>query len=149
MPPSPPACSTSANWQSAISKPTCLSAASRCVRRRMSHMADLPPIRWNDQGLIPAIVQDSETGQVLMLAWMNTESLALSQQTGQTHFWSRSRREIWHKGATSGRVQDITAMRLDCDGDALLIQVRPQGPACHTGEVSCFFQPLPVSRPEA
>lgn len=112
-------------------------------------MADLPPIRWNDQGLIPAIVQDSETGQVLMLAWMNPESLALSQQTGQTHFWSRSRREIWHKGATSGHVQDITAMRLDCDGDALLIQVRPQGPACHTGEVSCFFQPLPVSRLEA
>ena len=97
-------------------------------------------IRWNEQGLIPAIVQDGESGQVLMMAWMNAEALRLTRETGQTHFWSRSRSEMWHKGATSGNFQDVLEMALDCDGDTLLIKVRAHGPACHTGEVSCFFQ---------
>ena len=99
-------------------------------------------IRWNEQGLIPAIVQDGESGQVLMMAWMNAEALRLTRETGQTHFWSRSRSEMWHKGATSGNFQDVLEMALDCDGDTLLIKVRAHGPACHTGEVSCFFQKI-------
>ncbi len=77
-----------------------------------------------------------------MLAWMNAEALRLTQQTGQTHFWSRSRQILWHKGDTSGNVQDVTDIRLDCDGDVLLVRVNPHGPACHTGEVSCFFRQL-------
>lgn len=109
-------------------------------------MSDLPAIKWNEQGLIPAIVQDAATGQVLMLAWMNAESLRLTRETGQTHFWSRSRQELWHKGATSGNVQDVVSLALDCDGDVLLAQVHPRGPACHTGAVSCFYQPLELSR---
>ncbi len=98
-------------------------------------------LKWNADGLIPAIVQDSETGQVLMMAWMNAESLRLTQQTGETHFWSRSRQELWHKGATSGNVQEVVGIWADCDSDTLLVKVRPAGPACHTGAVSCFFQP--------
>lgn len=105
-------------------------------------MGDFPDIKWNDQGLIPAIVQDTDSGEVLMMAWMNVEALRLTRQTGQTHFWSRSRKLLWHKGKTSGNVQDVAEMRLDCDGDVLLVRVRPHGPACHTGEVSCFFRKL-------
>jgi phosphoribosyl-ATP pyrophosphohydrolase/phosphoribosyl-AMP cyclohydrolase len=96
-------------------------------------------VRWNEQGLVPAIVQDDATGQVLMLAYMSRESLARTLEIGQTVFWSRSRQELWHKGATSGNTQDVVSIHLDCDGDALLLRVRPAGPACHTGEVSCFF----------
>lgn len=96
-------------------------------------------LKWNADGLIPAIVQDSETGQVLMMAWMNAESLRLTQQTRETHFWSRSRQELWHKGATSGNVQEVVGIWADCDADTLLVKVRPAGPACHTGAVSCFF----------
>lgn len=92
--------------------------------------------------MVPAVVQDAETREVLMLAWMNAEALRLTQQTGQTHFWSRSRQILWHKGDTSGNVQDVTDIRLDCDGDVLLVRVNPHGPACHTGEVSCFFRQL-------
>ncbi len=102
-------------------------------------MAD-PEIAWNDQGLIPAIVQDADTDQVLMMAWMNAEALRLTRETGQTHLWSRSRGEMWHKGATSGNFQDVVDMALDCDGDTLLVRVHPHGPACHTGAISCFFQ---------
>ena len=96
-------------------------------------------VRWNEQGLVPAIVQDAATGQVLMLAYMSRESLARTLEIGQTVFWSRSRQELWHKGATSGNTQDVVSIHLDCDGDALLLRVRPAGPACHTGEASCFF----------
>ena len=99
-------------------------------------------LKWDERGLIPAIVQDSESGQVLMMAWMNAESLRLTQETGETHFWSRSRQELWHKGATSGNVQTVVSLHADCDSDTLLVKVRPAGPACHTGEVSCFFTPL-------
>lgn len=105
-------------------------------------------LKWNADGLIPAIVQDAETGQVLMMAWMNAESLSLTRQTGQTHFWSRSRRELWHKGATSGNVQEVVGIWVDCDADVLLVKVHPAGPACHTGEVSCFFRRLGHGEPE-
>ncbi|MBC7223446.1 MAG: phosphoribosyl-AMP cyclohydrolase [Anaerolineae bacterium] len=99
-------------------------------------------IRWGERGLVPAIVQDAETGEVLMLAYMNAESLRLSLETGQTHFWSRSRQELWHKGATSGHVQHIREIRVDCDGDALLVRVAHEGVACHTGHRSCFYRVL-------
>lgn len=105
-------------------------------------------IRFDENGLIPAIVQDADTGQVLTLAYMNREALARTLATGQTHFWSRSRRELWHKGATSGNYQQVVDLTLDCDGDALLVRVRPLGPACHTGAVSCFHRPL-TALPEA
>lgn len=99
-------------------------------------------IRYNDAGLVPAIVQDAHTRQVLTLAWMNAESLHRTLVLGETVFWSRSRQELWHKGATSGNVQKVVAIHLDCDGDALLVEVEPAGPACHTGAVSCFFQAI-------
>ncbi|WII37795.1 phosphoribosyl-AMP cyclohydrolase [Paenibacillus thiaminolyticus] len=95
-------------------------------------------IRWDGQGLVPAIVQDAGTREVLMMAYMNRESLLKSCETGETVFWSRSRQELWHKGATSGNTQRIVEMAADCDGDTLLIQVIPNGPACHTGTYTCF-----------
>lgn len=98
-------------------------------------------IRYNEQGLVPAIVQDHLDGTVLMLAWMNHESLQKTLETGQTWFWSRSRTELWHKGATSGHIQQVRSLRYDCDSDALLIGVEQIGDiACHTGERSCFHQ---------
>ncbi len=97
-------------------------------------------VRWNEQGLVPAIVQDAATKQVLMMAWMSAESLRQTLEKGETVFWSRSRGEIWHKGATSGNVQRVVGFRVDCDGDTLLLLVDAAGPACHTGETSCFFR---------
>jgi len=97
-------------------------------------------LKFDDQGLITAVVQDDDTNEVLMVAHMNAESLAKTLQTGETWFWSRSRRELWHKGATSGATQRVVDIRLDCDGDALLVRVNPNGPACHTGERACFFR---------
>lgn len=105
--------------------------------------------RWNADGLIPAIVQDAVRGDVLMLAWMNRESLALTLAEGRTVFWSRSRGELWRKGETSGNVQRVRDIRLDCDGDALLVSVdQVGGAACHTGRRSCFFQALEEADPE-
>ncbi len=95
--------------------------------------------KFNADGLIPAILQDAETKQVLMMAWMNAESLKLTQERGEAVFWSRSRQEIWHKGATSGNVMTVHSLTADCDQDTLLLQVTAAGPACHTGAVSCFF----------
>jgi phosphoribosyl-ATP pyrophosphohydrolase/phosphoribosyl-AMP cyclohydrolase len=95
-------------------------------------------LRFDENGLIPAIVQDAVSKEVLTLAYMNKESLAKSLETGETWFWSRSRQELWHKGATSGHTQRIVSMRYDCDGDALVVQVVPNGPACHTGSYTCF-----------
>jgi phosphoribosyl-AMP cyclohydrolase len=97
-------------------------------------------LRFDANGLIPAIIQNAETGQVLMMAYMNAESLRLTFEKGKTVFWSRSRNELWHKGAISGNVQKVVDIRVDCDEDTLLIQVQPAGPACHTGEVSCFYR---------
>jgi len=99
-------------------------------------------LKFDDAGLIPAVVQDADTGDVLMLAYMNAESLARTIETGETWFWSRSRREQWHKGATSGNTQRVVSISVDCDGDTLLVRVQPAGPACHTGQPSCFFRRL-------
>jgi phosphoribosyl-ATP pyrophosphohydrolase/phosphoribosyl-AMP cyclohydrolase len=100
-------------------------------------------IQWDAHGLVPAIVQDAHTGQVLMLAYMNQAALERTLETGEAWFWSRSRRELWHKGATSGNIQRVTEVRYDCDADALLLQAEPAGPACHTGQQSCFYRRLP------
>lgn len=97
-------------------------------------------LKFDPNGLIPAIVQDADTGEVLTLAYMNEESLGLTLDKGETVFWSRSRGELWHKGATSGNIQKVIEIRVDCDADALLVRVRPAGPACHTGERSCFYR---------
>ncbi|MGZ0039169.1 bifunctional phosphoribosyl-AMP cyclohydrolase/phosphoribosyl-ATP diphosphatase HisIE [Paenibacillus ottowii] len=102
----------------------------------------LDNVRWNEAGLVSAIVQDDATLQVLTLAYMNRESLKLSLESGETWFWSRSRQELWHKGATSGNTQKISSIQLDCDGDALLVRVIPSGPACHTGATSCFSRDI-------
>jgi len=102
--------------------------------------AKIPPLKWNAAGLIPAIVQDADSGQVLMLAWMNEESLRRTIASGETWFWSRSRQKLWHKGATSGNIQSVSDIFYDCDGDTLLLKVNPAGPACHTGKQSCFFR---------
>lgn len=102
-------------------------------------LADLADsIKWDENGLVPAIVQDVDTKEVLTLAYVNRESLGKSVETGQTWFWSRSRAELWNKGATSGNTQQIISMRYDCDGDTLLFLVDRKGPACHTGAESCF-----------
>ena len=105
-------------------------------------VVDLSKLAYNDQGLIPCIVQDADTLEVLMMAWMSERSLALTLERGETVFWSRSRQELWHKGATSGNVQKIVELRYDCDADALLALVHPAGPACHTGARSCFYRAL-------
>lgn len=98
--------------------------------------------RFDPTGLVPAIVQDAQTGQVLTLAYMNAEALQRTLETGETHFWSRSRNELWHKGATSGNIQQVVDIHIDCDGDALLIRVQPAGPACHTGNMTCFYRSI-------
>jgi phosphoribosyl-ATP pyrophosphohydrolase/phosphoribosyl-AMP cyclohydrolase len=97
-------------------------------------------IAYDERGLVPCVVQDWRTGEVLTLAYMNAEALARTRATGQMHFWSRSRDELWHKGATSGHTQALRAIRYDCDADAVLALVEPAGPACHTGERTCFHR---------
>ncbi len=99
-------------------------------------------VKYDERGIVPAIVQDADTGEVLMLAYMNAESLAKTIETGETWFWSRSRRVLWHKGETSGNTQRVVSVSIDCDGDTILVRVTPNGPACHTGERTCFFRPL-------
>lgn len=96
--------------------------------------------KFDENGLAPAIVQDANTGQVLMLAWMNAEALKLTLQSRQAWFWSRSRKELWHKGATSGNTLEVLEVQLDCDQDTFLLKVIPAGPACHTGKTSCFYR---------
>ncbi len=99
-------------------------------------------LRFNENGLIPAIVQDSHTKQVLMMAWMNQEALQRTLKTAEAHFWSRSRQEPWHKGGTSGNIMRVRELYFDCDSDTLLLLVNPAGPACHTGATSCFHNSL-------
>jgi phosphoribosyl-AMP cyclohydrolase len=99
-------------------------------------------LKFDDKGLIPAIVQDSQTGEVLMLGYMNRESLDLTLKDSEAWFFSRSRQELWHKGATSGNFLKVEEIRYDCDGDAVLVKARPMGPTCHTGERSCFSRQL-------
>ena len=97
-------------------------------------------IAFDERGLVPCVVQDWRTGEVLTLAYMNAEALALTRSTGETHFFSRSRQQLWHKGASSGNTQAVKSIRYDCDGDTVLALVEPAGPACHTGERTCFYR---------
>ena len=99
-------------------------------------------LKYDANGLITAVVQDANTRQVLMVAWMNAEALRLTRDTGEAHFWSRSRQAMWRKGETSGNVLRVTELRVDCDADTLLVLAQPAGPACHTGETSCFYRIL-------
>ena len=108
----------------------------------MNREALFSTIVYDANGLIPAIVQDVHTQQVLMLGWMNAESLRRTFALGEVVFWSRSRQEYWHKGATSGNTQKVVEIAVDCDGDALLVQVEPAGPICHTGATSCLFRTI-------
>lgn len=106
-------------------------------------IADLPllsQLKWTDDGLIPAIVQDADNGEVLMMAWMDADGLRKTLESGQTHFYSRSRRSSWHKGGTSGHTQQVVSIRLDCDADVLLIRAHQIGGACHAGYRSCFYR---------
>ena len=105
-------------------------------------MTDIPELTYDDKGLIPAVVQQHDTGEVLMVAWMNAESLQRTLDTKLTWFWSRSRQEFWNKGSTSGNVQHVKEVRYDCDGDTLLVLVDADGPACHTGERTCFYRSM-------
>jgi phosphoribosyl-ATP pyrophosphohydrolase/phosphoribosyl-AMP cyclohydrolase len=109
-----------------------------------------PEVRFDDAGLVPCVIQDWRSGEVLTLAYMNAEALELSRSTGELHLYSRSRRQLWHKGATSGHTQAVKALRFDCDNDAVLALVEPKGPACHTGERTCFFSgDMSAQPPEA
>lgn len=101
-------------------------------------MLEIPEVQFDERGLVPVILQHAETGEVLTLAYMNAESLARTCSTGETWLWSRSRQELWHKGATSGNTQEVVSLHPDCDRDALVVRVRPRGPACHLGSRSCF-----------
>ena len=105
-----------------------------------ANVADQLGVRFDERGLVPCVVQQQGTGEVLMMAWMNAESLALTVSTGTTCFWSRSRQELWNKGATSGNVQLVKRLLFDCDADTLLVIVDSAGPACHTGHRSCFYR---------
>ena len=101
-------------------------------------------IEFDQQGLVPCIVQDFATGEVLMLAYMSAQSLEITLESGDLHFYSRSRDELWKKGETSGNIMHLRQLRYDCDGDALVALVEPAGPACHTGQRSCFYRDLPI-----
>lgn len=103
---------------------------------------DMSKIKFDEKGLVPAIAQDAKTGRVLMLAYMNAESLQMTLDSGYATYFSRSRQQLWRKGETSGHTQRVLEMRYDCDGDALLLTVEQEGPACHTGEISCFHTPI-------
>lgn len=105
-------------------------------------MFDIKELKLDSNGLIPAVVQDNSSNAVLMVAWMNMDALQLTLETGETHFWSRSRDELWHKGATSGNFMHVQEILVDCDADTLLVRVDPAGPACHTGSLTCFSRTL-------
>lgn len=112
----------------------------------MSSDAWLDELKWDEQGLIPAIAQDEKSGDILMMAWMNREALAKTAESGQAVYWSRSRAKLWHKGESSGHVQDVSDIRTDCDADVILLKVNQVGGiACHTGRYSCFYRRLDQS----
>jgi phosphoribosyl-ATP pyrophosphohydrolase/phosphoribosyl-AMP cyclohydrolase len=115
----------------------------------MTALKTLENMKWDENGLIPAIIQDAASKDVLMMAYMNQESLKLTIESGETWFWSRSRQELWHKGATSGNTQQVKNLRYDCDADTLLVLVEPKGPACHTGKYSCFFNEIGMDGKES
>ncbi|SHE92703.1 phosphoribosyl-AMP cyclohydrolase [Modicisalibacter ilicicola DSM 19980] len=116
------------------------------TRRPLSSLLDA--VRWNPEGLIPAIAQQHDSGEVLMMAWMNRQSLEETLRTGRVCYWSRSRGKLWRKGESSGQEQHLRAAHLDCDGDTLLLQVAQTGPACHTGRRSCFYVALEAEHGE-
>lgn len=103
---------------------------------------DLEIIKFDEKGLVPVVVQDAVSAEILMMAWANSESLKMTAESGELTLWSRSRGELWHKGSTSGNVMHVVELRIDCDGDTLLAIVEPSGPACHTGERTCFYRTL-------
>ena len=105
-----------------------------------ANVADQLGVRFDERGLVPCVVQQQGTGEVLMMAWMNAESLALTLEQRTTWFWTRSRQKLWHKGEESGNVQQLVELRYDCDADTLLALVKPAGPACHTGNTTCFYR---------
>lgn len=109
---------------------------------RMLSEESIKTIKWNEQGLIPVIIQDVQTKDVLMMAYMNIEALHQTIEIGKTVFWSRSRQQYWHKGETSGNTQKVIDIHIDCDADTLLIMVEPNGAACHTGQTHCFYRTL-------
>jgi len=115
-------------------------------RRMCMETAGIDAAAFEKSALIPVIAQDETTGQVLMLAYVNREALELTRKTHTAWFWSRSRKELWNKGATSGNFLHVSQIRIDCDGDTLLYLCRPDGPACHTGNVSCFYREIPLER---
>lgn len=106
----------------------------------MTEVVEAADLKYDAHGLIPCVVQQYDTGEVLMVAWMNEESVGLTLKTGTTCFWSRSRQELWNKGATSGNMQEVKELWTDCDSDTLLVKVDSPGPACHTGNRTCFFK---------
>jgi phosphoribosyl-AMP cyclohydrolase len=108
----------------------------------LSREAFVSAVKFDDNGLVPAIAQSAEAGAILMVAWMNRDTLEKTLQTGEVTYWSRSRKEVWRKGATSGHTQHLVEAWIDCDGDALLLKVDQIGPACHTGAPSCFYRKL-------
>jgi len=114
--------------------------------RTLRSIDDLADLRFDDAGLLPVVAQDADDGAILMVAWANRDALAATLETGQVHFWSRSRGELWRKGETSGNTLTLVSLHADCDGDTLLALVRPAGPACHTGERTCFGEGARVSR---
>ena len=116
--------------------------------RRIRRTRDLTYVKFRSDGLVPVIAQDARTGEILMLAYANRTTLALTLDTGQMYFWSRTRKEIWRKGATSGNVLSLVSLHVDCDADAVLAKVRPAGPVCHTGARTCFVEPG-TDQPEA
>jgi phosphoribosyl-AMP cyclohydrolase len=118
----------------------------KTVRSNDDPLPLLSALKWNPEGLIPAIIQDAGSGDVLMMAWMDHSALRKTLEVGQTHFYSRSRRSLWHKGGTSGHVQVVESIHVDCDGDVLLIKVRQIGGACHEGYRSCFFRRVNEAR---
>src|SRR5512136_1384943 len=117
------------------------------IDTRGLQMVEPKDLKWDGDGLVPAVVQDALSGEVLTLAYVSRESLARMQELGETVFYSRSRRTLWHKGETSGNTQKVVGMMADCDRDAILVRVIPRGPACHTGANSCFFEPIPGFEP--
>ena len=112
------------------------------MKKSCFKILDPDTLKYDESGLIPAVCQDDTTGLILMVAWMNSKALEMTLKTGEAHFWSRSRKVLWHKGATSGNFLRIKSILVDCDADTLLLQVQPLGPACHTGAESCFFRIL-------
>ena len=125
-----------------LSKPLS-EALSEALDKALSPDRDpLASVTFDERGLVPAIAQDAETGEVLMLAYMNRESLQKTLETGLATYWSRSRQKLWLKGETSGNIQNVLSIHIDCDGDTLLLRVSPAGPVCHTGERTCFYRIL-------